>query len=67
MNSIALARKEMPHLVPRPRGKLRQESGVTAEEMRRVSHVGDSAALAEYRKENEGRLKAQAELDRARA
>lgn len=67
MNSIALARKEMPHLVQRPRGKLRHESCVTAEEMRRVSHVGDPAALEEYHKENESRLKAQAELARASA
>ena len=45
MNVWALANQRNPNLLPRPHGKLRQQSDVSASERRAVVHEGDLPAL----------------------
>eukprot|EP00973_Karenia_brevis_P058494 8146736-Karenia_brevis.AAC.1 len=54
---MALARQEQPDLVPRPRGRLRQEEGVSKKQQRMLSHAGDVDAFNAYVAEHRDRLK----------
>ena len=61
MNAPALARKEVPHLVPRPRGKLHWETDVAADVRRQRQHDGDPDEFARYLEEHRERLEAKAQ------
>ena len=66
MNYMALARRERPDLVKRPRGRLWFEGDVSEEEMRATVHSGDPVAFTNYVAENRERLVAEASLLRER-